>query len=419
MYALTTAGVENACCEFDVATLRPTYRLLIGVPGKSNAFAISQKLGLPDAILERAREFLSNESVAFEDVLQSIEKDRAAAEEARRRTEGARLEAERLAGELERRKRAADAQKEAILREARESAKRLLAESKADAEAILARLRKLEEEDDAQARKAEATELRHRLKSRIDKVDESLAYRMPAAASAGTGASTRPPKRLRAGDDVFLADLDQAATVVSPPDKDGNVAVRAGIITINTHISNLRAARGRGGGSGVDYGGGYGDGSDGDGNGGSRNSGGYGGGGYGGSDGDGNGGSRNGGDGEGGSRNGKARWSGDSVGGNSGWGSVGASSRADGRPPGLRALNLRAELDLRGERLEEAIARVDRYLDDAALTGLHEVTLIHGKGTGALRAGIQTFLRKHPRAKSFRNGAYGEGDLGVTVVELA
>jgi DNA mismatch repair protein MutS2 len=520
VYALTTPGVENACCEFDVATLRPTYRLLIGVPGKSNAFAISLKLGLPEDILERAREFLSNESIAFEDVLQSIEKNRAAAEEERQRASGARLEAERLADELERRRRAAEGQKEAILREAREAAKRLLAQSKADAEEILARLRRLEEEGDAEARRSEAGELRRRLKRRIDEVDEALAYRAPPAGEAGAGEEL-PPKRLRPGDDVLLADLGQTATVVAPPDRNGAVAVRAGIITINTHVSNLRAVQRRSGGgrsgggdggaggygggagsaggygggaeggsggnsisrSGGYYGGsssggasgrsedGFGGGPDGgfggssggrsgggssggssggrrggakgaggtrgDGYGGAGDSGGYGGGargGYGGAGGNFGGGlgAR---DGNGGAGDGVGRRSGGFGSGGAGAGFGGAAepgAGAAGEPGGRgsgsaaragphisRALDMRSEIDLRGERLEDAIARVDKYLDDAALTGLHEVAIIHGKGTGALRAGIQGFLRGDPRAKSFRNGAYGEGDLGVTVVELA
>jgi DNA mismatch repair protein MutS2 len=442
MYALTTAGVENACCEFDVATLRPTYRLLIGVPGKSNAFAISSKLGLPPAILARAREFLSNENIAFEDVLQNIEKNRAAAEDERRRTEGARLEAESLRSELERRKDAIESQREAVMREARESARRYVAESRSEAEAILSRLRKLEEEGDAEARRNEARELRNRLKAKADGIDEALAYRLPARKGGGG------PARLRAGDDVVLVDLNKRATVVEPPNKNGDVVVRAGIISVNTHISNVRAldvrkehearaaaaaaaageaaaaatgaASPRGASGAASPRGANGAASAWEATGAAMPRGAR------------------------GAADSGAGWNRPAgIAGAPAFGGAATGSGAQDRAleesahraaaiaraqpasggqgtgaQGSRALNMRSELDLRGERLDAAISRVDRYLDDAALTGLHEVTIIHGKGTGALRAGIQEFLRGHPRAKAFRNGAYGEGDLGVTVVEL-
>ncbi|MDR3121376.1 MAG: endonuclease MutS2 [Clostridiales bacterium] len=356
LYALTTPGVENACCEFDVATLRPTYKLLIGLPGKSNAFAISARLGLPEEVLTRAREFLTREDLEFEEVLHTIEKNRTAAEEARRAAEAARLEIAGLRDELDREKRAVAAQKETALREARESARRFLAESRAEAEEILARLRKLEEEGDADARRRTAAELRNKFKSKLDGVEGELAFSIPPRQGY-----VEPPKNLKPGDTVELVNLGQRGTVTTPPDKAGNALIRVGILSITAHVSNLRfvdeqkeqAAASRRGAAGA-----------------------------------------------------------------GGGGRGPAGGAPDGGGAASRTLGVRAELDLRGTRLEEAVAQVDRYLDETSFTGLNEVTIIHGKGTGALRAGIQQFLRGHPKAKGFRNGNYGEGDMGVTIVSL-
>ena len=344
LYALTTPGVENACCEFDVDTLRPTYRLLIGLPGKSNAFAISARLGLPSEILGRAREFLTDESVKFEDVLHVIGKNREASEQDRRAAGQARIEAERLRDELERQRALLDRQKESVLREAREEARRVLNDSRRDADEILEKLRRLEDEDDAELRKKGAQALRQKLRSKLDGAEASLSFTLPPREG-----HVAPPKNLKAGDTVSIVNLNQRGVVLGGPDQNGNVLIRAGIMSITAHVSNIAV---------VDE---------------QRDA----------------------------SRN-----------------AVSAMRAAGGAEPGLKTINTRAEIDVRGARLEAALAQVDRYLEDASSAGLNEATIIHGKGTGALRSGIQDLLRSHPKAKAFRNGAYGEGDMGVTIVTI-
>ena len=364
LYALLTPGVENACCEFDVNTLRPTYKLLIGLPGKSNAFAISGRLGLAPEILTRAQEFLTNESVKFEDVLQAIGKNREDSEQDRREAERARLESERLRDDLAKQRGMLEKQKDAIMREARENARRLLAESRLEAEDILDKLRKLEDVSDAAQRRKGAQELRGRLKSKLDGVESSLSFTLPPREGY-----VEPPENLKIGDTVEIVNLNQRGVVLTAPDQNGNALVRAGIMSITAHVSNIRVideqrAINREAANTLRAGGGS------DGNPGGAGAG------------------------------------------------IGGAKAGLGAGSALRNINARPEIDLRGMRLESAVAQVDRYLDDAALTGLNEVTIIHGKGTGALRAGVQDFLRGHPKAKSFRNGNYGEGDMGVTIVTL-
>jgi DNA mismatch repair protein MutS2 len=369
LYALTTRGVENACCEFDVATLQPTYRLLIGVPGKSNAFAISGRLGLAQEILARAQEFLTNESVEFEEVLQTIGKNREETERERRAAERARLEIEELRGDLQRQRGAIDKQKESILREARESARRTLLESRREAEEILEKLKMLEVESDAAERKRGAMALRKRLKTQLDGVESTLAFTLPPREGY-----VEPPKSLKIGDTVDIVNLNQRGTVLTTPDQNGNALIRAGIMSITAHVSNIKL---------IDEQGAL---------------------------------SRNAARAMGSAESGGGGSSDGGTGGSNTGGGSGGTGAGSGTTP--RAMNVRAELDLRGARLEEAITKVDHYLNDVSAANLHEVAIIHGKGTGALRAGIQDFLRGHPKSKSFRNGNYGEGDMGVTIVTV-
>ena len=360
LYALLTAGVENACCEFDINTLRPTYKLLIGLPGKSNAFAISGRLGLAPEILSRAQEFLTNESVKFEDVLQAIGKNKEDSEQERRAAERARIESEELRDELLRQRDMLEKQKESVLREARENARRVLVESRREAEEVLEKLRKLEVEDDAVQRRKGAQELRGRLKTKLDGVESTLAFTLPPREGY-----VEPPENLKAGDTVEIVNLNQRGVVLTLPDQNGNVLIRAGIMSITAHLSNIRLideqrALNREAAN-------------------------------------------------------NARLSGAGVGAVA----AGSGAGASGGPiSALRNINTRPEVDVRGMRLEGAVSSVDRYLDDASLTGLNEVTIIHGKGTGALRSGIQDYLRGCAKVKSYRNGNYGEGDMGVTIVTL-
>lgn len=338
VYAISTVGVENASCEFDVETLRPTYKLLIGVPGKSNAFAISKRLGLTEDIIERSKEFLSQEDIRFEDILLSIEKNRSEAEKEKMRAESYRLEAERLKKDLEDQKRKLEAQKESELRKAREEARRILTDSKRQADELVSEMKRLAKEQEEAEVRRQTEELRQKLNKSINNLDDSLVESiMPRQGLV------KPPKNLKPGDTVLIVNLNQKGTVVTVPDKNGEAQVQAGIMKINVHISNLKLVDEQ-----------------------------------------------------------KQQIK------KTGMGKIGVA----------KAQNMSSEIDLRGMLLDEAVDVVDKYLDDASIAGMGEVTLIHGKGTGALRAGLQQHLKYNPHVKSFRLGKLGEGETGVTVVEI-
>ncbi len=337
-YAISTEGVENASCEFDVETLRPTYRLLIGVPGKSNAFAISKRLGLPSEILERAREFLTQEDIRFEDILLSIEKNKSESEKERIKAESYRLEAERLKEELERQREKIKEQKEKILKEAREEARRILLNAKEESEFIIERLKELEKEREAAERNRAIEEMKRKLRENIDEVEQSLTESVFKREGY-----VKPPENLNPGDSVFIINLNQKGTVIEPPNKDGEAVVQVGILKINVHKTNLKLVDEQ-----------------------------------------------------------KQEIE------KSGYSKINMS----------KVSSISTEIDLRGATLEDALISVDKFLDDASIAGLGEVTIIHGKGTGILRSGIHKFLRTHPHVKKFRLGKFGEGESGVTIVEL-
>lgn len=338
VYASTTKGVENASCEFNVETLKPTYRLLIGIPGKSNAFAISGRLGLTVDIIERAKEFLTQEDIKFEDMLLNIEKNRSVAETERIKAESYRREIEGMKNELEQQKRKLNEQKEKLLREAREEARKILLEARNESENIISEMRRLEAEAEAAERNRAAEEIRQKLRSKLNHIEGSL-----AESALPKQGFVKPPKNLKPGDSVLIVNLNQKGTVISPPDKDGEAMIQAGIMKINVHITNLKL---------VDE-----------------------------------------------QQKEIQKY---------GAGKIGVSKQR----------TISTEVDVRGFALDQAIEAVDKYLDDASITGLSEVTIIHGKGTGVLRNGIHQFLRSHHHVKTFRLGKYGEGETGVTVVEM-
>ena len=338
VYALTTDGVENACCEFDVETLRPTYRLLIGVPGKSNAFAISKRLGLSDDILDRAREFLSGEEIQFEDVLMTIERNRRESEQERLQAESLRLEIEKLKKELEEQKYKLSSQREKLLREAREEARKILLDARKDADNALEEMKQATKLQDEKERRRAAEEAKAKLRGSIGKIEESLAEGLFRRKGF-----VKPPENLKPGDSVLILDLNQKGTVITPPDKDGEALVQAGIMKINVHVTNLKL---------IDE------------------------------------------------QSYEIQRTGSS--------SIGVS----------KAMNISPRTDIRGMNVEEAIIILGKYLDDAALAGLSEVTIVHGKGTGALRSGVHQYLKTNHHVKSFRLGQYGEGEAGVTIVTL-
>jgi DNA mismatch repair protein MutS2 len=343
VYAMTTAGVENASCEFNVETLAPTYRLLIGVPGKSNAFAISRRLGLPDYIIQKAADRVDAENVRFEDVLsqldiqrQAMEQEKEKAAQLRREMEQARAQAEdyraRIEAERQKATEKAQAEARAIIEDARDTADRVFKE--------LNEMRRRQ----AQARdQIDDNEQRADLRRQLNEAENALGGRkedLPAP----------PPTRPAvAGDTVELVKMGTQAEVVSV-NKDGTLQLQAGILKLKARQDEVRVL--------------------------------------------------------------------EDVTARKKQSARDKSRHAASVKHEFRASSAKAELDLRGMMSDEAIASVDRFLDDALLGKLETVTIIHGKGTGALRKAVRTHLKSSRYVKSFRPGAYGEGEDGVTVVTL-
>lgn len=340
-YALQTAGVENGSCEFDVATLRPTYRLLVGVPGRSNAFAISERLGMLPSVVEHARSLVASDQQQLEEVVVTLEEKRRELEiqlEAVRRdaaeAKAAKIAAQQQLDELDR-------LREKELGEARDQAKRLVERARRDAEALVEELDKLRREKESADFSQKAASARAQLRGKLDKLEDAI-----DPVTKRRRDNYVLPRPLKVGDEVLLTDLDKPAVVIAAPDAAGNVEVQAGIIRTRVSVKSVRLLE-------------------------------------------------------------KKSQPAKPVTKRHTMGELSRSSRA-----------ARTELDLRGQTTEEALLEVDKFLDDARLTGLEQVTIIHGKGTGALRAAVQAHLRSCPGVKAFRLGTYGEGETGVTVVTM-
>jgi len=332
-YALTTPGVENASVEFNVETLRPTFRLSIGIPGKSNAFEISQRLGLPEAIIGKARELLSHDQIRFEDVIANAEYHRQVAQRERELAEEARQEMIRLREETEAQRKKLEESREQAVRKAKEEARRIIEKARGESEAIVSELKRMKKEGMATP-EHEVQKLKQRLQQGLGEVQDALAQPVQRV--------TAPPRNLKPGDAVRLVHLGNDATVLSPPNAKGEVQVQAGVMKMKVHISQLELRK---------------------------------------------------------EEKPKERTHIRSM--------VDVQHRA-----------VAQEIDLRGMALDEALGEVDKFLDNAVLSALSIVQVIHGKGTGTLRTGIQSHLKKHPHVKSYRLGKYGEGEEGVTVVTL-
>jgi DNA mismatch repair protein MutS2 len=338
LYAMTTEGVQNACCEFDVETLRPTYRLLVGVPGRSNAFAISKRLGLTDDIIERARYFLKGEDIKFEELLSEIQKNRTEAEKERDLAERARNDIERIKAVSLEAKKKTENERETIMNQARQEARKILLDAKRESDEIMERLKELEKDHKQVIQEHEMIAVKQSLRQKVDDLEQQLAQTvLPRKGYA------KPPKNLKPGDTVMIYNLNKKGTVLDTPDKEGQVQIQAGIIKVKIHISQLRLLDEQ-----------------------------------------------------------------QEV----------VNSIETSRATGIKTSNIRPEIDVRGENIEEATGKLDKYIDEAVIAGLHEVSIIHGKGTGALRKGIHDFLKPHAHVASFRLGKYGEGETGVTVVTL-
>ena len=338
-YAIETDGVTNASCEFDIETLRPTYKLIIGTPGKSNAFAISERLGLPKAIVENANALVSGDSKRFENVIEKLEADRIAMERAREDAERLKFEYEtfkaKAESEIEKLRKEAEKEKD----RAQNQAKRMIQSARESSEYVLKEISEL--------KKKKAEEVK---KEELDKARQSI--RAELRRSSGeydpiedlTDKNYVLPRELVKGDNVLVMSIGQTGVVMGPPDKNGTVRVQAGRFVTRTEVTNLKLIE-----------------------------------------------------------------------------NTNAVTKKNKEKSAYRNTVVKSfspELDIRGMYGDDACFVLDKYLDDAALAGIHTVRIIHGKGTGALKTAVWQYLRGDKRIVSFRLGVFGEGDGGVTIVEV-
>ena len=332
-YAIQTSGVENGSCEFDVATLRPTYRLLIGVPGKSNAFAITQRLGMDTAIVDRARELVSREGNAFEQVVGRLEEDRRKMEDELEALRASAAQAKANAEASQRLKDEAEAQAKKEIDRARQEAAQIVQKTRQRADALVGELEELRRQKNKQLSAEQKARLRSGLKE-LESSSDPVHQRRDD--------NYVLPRPLVVGDEVLLYDIDKEATVLELP-KDGTVLVQAGIIKTRVPLGNVRLLSKR---------------------------------------------------------------------------QLKKKNPTRTVTKNVSTPETSSSLDLRGQTVEEALMEVDNFLDRASRMHLSQVTIIHGKGTGALRTAVQQHLRRCSQVKSFRLGTYGEGESGVTIAEL-
>ena len=332
-YAIQTPGVENGSCEFDVATLRPTYRLLIGVPGKSNAFAITQRLGMDTAIVDRARELVSREGNAFEQVVGRLEEDRRKMEDELEALRASAAQAKANAEASQRLKDEAEAQAKKEIDRARQEAAQIVQKTRQRADALVGELEELRRQKNKQLSAEQKARLRSGLKE-LESSSDPVHQRRDD--------NYVLPRPLVVGDEVLLYDIDKEATVLELP-KDGTVLVQAGIIKTRVPLGNVRLLSKR---------------------------------------------------------------------------QLKKKNPTRTVTKNVSTPETSSSLDLRGQTVEEALMEVDNFLDRASRMHLSQVTIIHGKGTGALRTAVQQHLRRCSQVKSFRLGTYGEGESGVTIADL-
>ena len=338
VYALSTPGVENASCEFDVETLRPTYRLLIGIPGKSNAFAIASRLGIPDYIIEDAKTHLTEQDESFEDILTDLETSRKTLDKERETIAAYKREIERLKMETSQKQEKLEAQRDRILREANEKAHAILEDAKETADETMRNFHKFGKANISAAE--------------MEKERERLRKKMAKTRSGMTPEPAKPKKQykpsdFKLGESVKVLSMNLTGSVVSLPDAKGNLDVQMGILRSKVNISDLEI---------IDE---------------------------------------------------KPNYL-----------QKTAKRTGKGKIKMNKSLTVATEINLLGKTVDEAVAELDKYLDDASLAHLSSVRIVHGKGTGALRQGIHKYLKHQKHVKSFRLGAFGEGDAGVTIAEL-
>ena len=338
IYALTTGGIENACCEFDVETLSPTYRLLIGIPGKSNAFAISKKLGLSDTLIEDARTRISSNEQNFEDLLSDLEASRITIEKEQAEINRYKSEITALKQQLKNKQEKLDESRDAILRKAKEEANQILQEAKDTADEAIRNFNKYgTTRPSIQEMEKQRTNIREKMaanEKKSSKEKETAIY------------NPKVPKKLRIGDSVKVLSMNLTGTVHSLPNAKGDLFVQMGILRSQVNIKDLVLIE-------------------------------------------------------------------DAAPGSRKYAKTGA-----GKLKMSKSASVSTEINLIGKTVDEAIALLDKYLDDAYLAHLPSVRIVHGKGTGALRSAVQSHLKRQSYIKSFHLGEFGEGDAGVTIAEF-
>lgn len=343
VFALSTPGVENACCEFNVETLRPTYKLLIGIPGKSNAFAISRQLGLPDYIIDDAKTHLESNDEAFEDLLANLEQSRVTIEKEREEIASYKEEISRLKKNIEQKEERLDERKEKLLKNANEEAQRILREAKETADQTIRNINRLAASSGVgKELEAERTKLREKL----DKVDKNLSLKNNKGPK-----KTISPKKLKIGDGVKVLTMNLKGTVSTLPNAKGDLYVQMGILRSLVNIKDLELLdEASVSGPGLDP------------------------------------------------------------------AAMKRNNTGSGKIKMAKSFSVSPEVNLIGMTTDEAMPVLDKYLDDAYLAHLPQVRVVHGRGTGALRAAVHKHLKKLKYVKEFRLGEFGEGDTGVTIV---
>ena len=342
LYALSEEDVENASCEFDVESLSPTYRLLIGLPGKSNAFAISKRLGLPDKVIEGAANRLTAESVRFEDVIAELQAKRESVNEALDEAEKLRRELKEEMRSASEKNREIKEKNRKLLDEARAEAARIVQTAKDDMNAILKEANRVAREASSRDRTKEIEKVRRSLKEAGDSYDKQLGDRRE---KLGTN---KPLKDVRLGETVEIISMNEQGEIVALPNSSGDVMVQVGIMKIKANIKDLRRVQ-------------------------------------------------------------------EKI---SSKPDTGRRRNAGGRGVESKTMTATTELDIRGLMVDEGTVLLDKFIDDAVMASVKTISVIHGKGTGALRNGIHNYLKHNKFVKSYRLGVYGEGDSGVTIIEL-
>lgn len=339
LFALETDGVENASCEFDVETLKPTYRLIVGVPGKSNAFAISQKLGMPSRIISRAEELVSTENRRFEQVIDQLESARKELEQLKESAAISERNAKMTESELKQKLSALEQEKEKELENARRRAVSIIEQTRAQSDILLNQLEELKKEKDKEALRKGISDAKSRTNSALNKMFDEANPVVERKVE-----DYIPPRPFKQGDTVRLADTSREGVLLTVPNMNGVCFVQTGSMKVKTTAKNLRLVE----------------------------------------------------------------------------------KKPEKKPAGSVKKRVSSnmtrrggmELDIRGRMGDEGVLEMERFIDGAIMAGLSQVVIIHGKGTGALRAAVQQALKRNPAVKSFRAGEYGEGEAGVTVVEL-